>query len=58
MISNRKEIINNQWLYKSNESNEFTVVNIPHTNKEVPYNYFDEKSYQFISYYKKSLKVT
>lgn len=33
------------------------VVNLPHTNQEVPYNYFDEKMYQFISYYEKELVI-
>ncbi len=33
------------------------VVNLPHANKEVPYNYFDEKDYQFISTYKKVFTV-
>lgn len=55
MISNNKKIINNKWLYSDNNQKDFKVINIPHTNKELPYNYFDEKSYQFISYYKKIL---
>lgn len=57
MISNNREIINNNWQYKDNVQNEFVTVNLPHTNKEVPYNYFDEKSYQFISTYKKNIRV-
>lgn len=32
-------------------------VNIPHSAKEVPYNYFDEKSYQFVSTYRKTFDV-
>ena len=35
----------------------FCDINIPHTNLEVPYNGFDEKSYQFISTYRKTFKV-
>ncbi len=57
MISNNKRIINNQWLYKEENEKEFVMVNLPHTNKEVPYNYFDERSYQFISHYKKTIKL-
>lgn len=57
MISNNKKIINNKWLYSEDINKDFITVNLPHTNKEVPYNYFDEKSYQFISYYKKYIKV-
>ena len=33
------------------------VVNIPHTVKEVPYNYFSTESYQFISTYEKVFDV-
>ena len=57
MISNNKKIINNKWLYSEDINKDFITVNLPHTNKEVPYNYFDEKSCQFISYYKKYIKV-
>lgn len=51
------------WLYKpsfqpqdrdcSADTHEFTQVDLPHTNLVLPYNYFDEKSYQFVSCYKK-----
>ncbi|MPQ44421.1 hypothetical protein, partial [Clostridium tarantellae] len=57
MISNSKKIINNKWLYKDNISKEFSIINIPHANKEVPYNYFNENIYQFISHYKKKIVV-
>ncbi len=32
-----------------------TLVNIPHTVKETPYNYFDESEYQMVSCYQKSI---
>ncbi len=35
----------------------FAEVNIPHTNKELAYNYFDEKIYQFVSCYRKSFRL-
>lgn len=35
----------------------FTVVTLPHANKEIPYNYFDEKMYQFVSCYRKTFNV-
>ncbi|MGI6745642.1 MAG: Beta-galactosidase [Firmicutes bacterium ADurb.Bin300] len=35
----------------------FADVDIPHTNLELPYNYFDEKSYQFVSCYRKHFDV-
>lgn len=36
---------------------EFETVDIPHTNKELPLNYFDEKSYQFVSCYRKTFDI-
>lgn len=35
----------------------FELVDLPHTNKTLPYNCFDERSYQFISCYKKILSL-
>lgn len=64
-----REIIafNHHWRFKDEFRKEFvdpkfqdqawTKVNLPHANKEVPYNYFDEKDYQFISTYRKSFTV-
>lgn len=59
--------INNGWLYKDNfkedylndgfNFKEFKKVDLPHTNKELPYNYFNEEDYQFISTYKKGLFI-
>lgn len=31
----------------------FEMVSLPHTNQEIPYNYFDETMYQFVSCYRK-----
>ncbi len=64
-----REIIafNHHWRFKDEFRKEFvdpkfqdqawTKVNLPHANREVPYNYFDEKDYQFISTYRKSFTV-
>lgn len=59
--------INNNWLYKEDfkseylakdfDFKEFKSIDLPHTNKELPYNYFDEKDYQFISCYAKTLNI-
>lgn len=62
-----REIIrlNNEWFYnpafieemrKNSSLHGFEKVNLPHTNKELPYNYFDENDFQFISCYKKTFK--
>ncbi|MDE5618243.1 MAG: glycoside hydrolase family 2 protein, partial [Clostridia bacterium] len=36
---------------------DFIEVDIPHANKEIPYNNFDEEMYQFISCYRKRIKI-
>ncbi|MBF9014798.1 MULTISPECIES: glycoside hydrolase family 2 TIM barrel-domain containing protein [unclassified Oceanispirochaeta] len=53
--------LNRNWLYTPDFSKEYLKseykaegwesVGLPHTNKEIPYNGFDEKDYQFISTY-------
>lgn len=55
LVSKHKQLINNNWIYKRNLEDHGEVVHLPHTNQEVPYNYFDEKMYQFISYYEKQI---
>ena len=48
--------LNNSWEYSETVENpKFEVVDLPHTNKEIPFNYFDEKIYQFVSLYRKEL---
>lgn len=52
--------LNYNWQYSTNyqeEEPKWTSVNIPHTNIELPYNYLDEKSYQFKSCYKKEFRL-
>ena len=39
------------------DDSSFEKVDIPHTNKELPYNYFDESSFQFVSCYRKVFRV-
>ncbi|HQU86046.1 MAG TPA: beta galactosidase jelly roll domain-containing protein, partial [Pyrinomonadaceae bacterium] len=67
-ISPRQIIpFNHGWLYsekftpeaiqpKFNDKN-FAVVNIPHTNKMMPLNGFDEQEYCFVSVYRKKFKL-
>ena len=60
--------LNRGWLYTDDFKEEFInkdfndslfqLVNLPHANKEVSYNYFDEKSYQFISCYRKKVLIS
>lgn len=59
--------LNVNWHYKNNFSDEdisfndlsiYEKIYLPHTNIEVPYNYFDDKIYQFISCYKKELIIS
>ena len=42
---------------KSFDDSSFTTVEIPHTNRELPLNYFDERDYQFVSCYRKHFKL-
>ncbi|WP_105618824.1 glycoside hydrolase family 2 protein [Vallitalea okinawensis] len=59
--------LNQNWLYNENFKDEYILnahdndgfesITLPHMNKEIPYNYFDEKMYQFISCYKKIFSV-
>lgn len=57
IASNKKTCINKGWFYRIDKQEEGVKVNLPHANKEVPYNYFDEKMYQFISFYEKELWI-
>lgn len=59
--------LNFEWLFKENCSNDleselsssegYNVVDLPHTIKELPLNYFSEKDYQMLSCYKKTIRV-
>ncbi|MBN2795911.1 MAG: glycoside hydrolase family 2 protein [Clostridia bacterium] len=58
--------LNNDWLYNSEFNDQmisqpnleaFHLIQLPHTNIELPYNYFDENVYQFISCYIKTFTV-
>ena len=67
-ISNRVIIpLNNDWLFSERSVPEgvtanfndrtFTRVNIPHTNKTLPMNGFDEKEYMFVSVYRRHFRL-
>ena len=60
--------INQEWFYKpdfsqddvvntSHGNDNYQCVCLPHTNIELPYNYFDDKAYCFISCYKRRLHL-
>ena len=60
-----KQALNYSWKFIPDYKDEYLnklpnssqSINIPHCAKEVPYNYFDEKDYQFISTYEKVFDV-
>ena len=60
-----KQAINFDWQFISDYKDEYlnklpnssVRINIPHCAKEVPYNYFNEKDYQFISTYEKVFDI-
>ena len=47
--------LNRDWLFDDGKTK--TQVSIPHTVKELPFNYIDEESYQFVSTYTKDLVI-
>ncbi|WP_025720904.1 glycoside hydrolase family 2 protein [Paenibacillus sp. 1-18] len=59
--------LNDQWFYRPEyvesevnsgiDVNRYEPVLLPHTNVELPYNYFDDKAFQFISTYKRKLDI-
>ena len=51
------ESFNEDMFKASYDDSAFETVDIPHTVKEIPYNYFDEKNYQFVSCYRKNFKL-
>lgn len=67
-VSTRRIIpLNHKWLYSERSLPEavqpnfndkaFARVNIPHTNKMLPMNGFDEKEYMFVSVYRRHFKL-
>lgn len=50
--------LNNDWtFYREDTPEQKETVRLPHTNTELPFNYFDEKLYQFVSVYEKDIAV-
>lgn len=58
--------INRDWFYKSNYnekdiyesiSGKYQKVTLPHTNMELPYNYFNDEIFCFVSCYKRALQI-
>lgn len=51
--------LNDNWkFYRDKDSDDFEMVRLPHTNTEIPFNYFDEKCYQFVSIYEKTFTLS
>ena len=61
----RRQYLNENWLFTENFSEELckaengveglVEVRLPHTCKELPFNYFDENEYQMVSGYRRVL---
>ena len=49
--------LNDNWSFYEDAANpkEAVEVRIPHTTREVPYNYFDEREYQMLCLYRKNI---
>ena len=52
------ESFTEEMIKPSYKDSDFCVVDIPHTCKEIPYNYFDEEMYQFVSCYRKIFRIS
>ena len=50
-------VFSEEMIKKDYNDSKFLTVDIPHANKELPLNYFDEKSYQFVSCYRKTFDL-
>ena len=46
-----------QSMLSSFDDSDFETVDIPHANKEIPLNDFDERMYQFVSSYRKHFRI-
>ncbi len=51
------EVCTEEMLLAGYDDSAFETVDIPHANKEIPYNYFDESVFQFVSCYRKNFKL-
>ena len=52
----RRIYLNRDWVFRIDKKEE--IVTIPHTVKELPYNYLNENDYQMISTYSHDIKIT
>ena len=52
----RRIYLNRDWVFRVDKKEE--IVTIPHTVKELPYNYLNENDYQMISTYSHDIKIT
>ena len=50
-------VYQDEMMKKGYDDAAFETVQIPHTNLQLPLHYFDEKSYQFVSCYRKHFKL-
>jgi beta-galactosidase len=48
--------LNSDWIFTDGEGRT-EMVRLPHTNQEIPYDYFDEKDYQMVCTYKRKLDI-
>lgn len=51
----KREYLNRDWLFDDGKKQ--VKVTIPHTVKELPFNYIDEEDYQFVSTYTRELDI-
>ena len=63
---NNRIYLNDQWKYTNHfeqsmindeQDYDWEAIRLPHANVQTPYNYFNEKIYQFVSCYRRDLEV-
>lgn len=55
MISSHRSLLNDGWFYREQSNEEPISIRLPHTNRELPLNYFSESDFQFTSIYERDL---
>src|SRR5689334_22460699 len=49
--------LNRNWQFQAKAGGEFQRVTLPHTNVDLPWHSFDDKSYEFVSHYRRPFRA-
>ena len=56
-MSLQRIYLNDDWYFSKEGEKKREKVRLPHTNKVLPFNYFSEQEYQFVSVYEKKINI-